>query len=59
MEQNQRMLMKQEGTKDRLRLLRWAVVTMNSQQSSSTGYAPRKLDPWGTSCVVFPNPLPC
>ena len=34
-EQNLRILMKQERTKDRVRLVPWAVLTMNSQRSSS------------------------
>ena len=38
-----RILMKQERTKDSARLLAWAVLTMNSQLSSSTGYILRKL----------------
>ena len=35
-EQNVRVLMKQECTKDWVRLLPWAVLGMNSQKSSST-----------------------
>ena len=35
-EQNLRILMKQERTKDWIRLVPWAVLTMNSQRSSST-----------------------
>ena len=42
-EQTLRVLMKQERTKDWLCLLPWAVLTMNSQWSSSTGYIPREL----------------
>ena len=38
-----RILMKQERTKDWVRFLPWAVLTMNSQQSSSTGPTPHKL----------------
>ena len=41
--QNLRILMKRERTKDWVRLLPWAVLTMNSQQSSSTGYTPHEL----------------
>ena len=37
-EQNLRILMKQDRTKDWVHLLPWAVLTMNSQESSSTGY---------------------
>ena len=39
--QNLRILMKQEHTKDWVRLLPWAVLTMNSQRRSSTGLHPR------------------
>ena len=42
-EQNLRILMKQEHTKDRVCLVPWAVLTMNSQQSSSTGFTPHEL----------------
>ena len=38
-----RILMKQEHTKDWARLLAWAVLTMNSLRSSSTGYILSKL----------------
>ena len=37
--------MKQERTKDWVRLLPWAVLTLNSQESSSTGYT-------ATSCSM-------
>ena len=40
MEQNLRILMKQEHTKDWVRLLPWAVLTMSSQRRSSTGFTP-------------------
>ena len=39
-EQNLRIPMKQERTKDWVRLVPWAVLTMNSQRSSSTGLKP-------------------
>ena len=42
-EPNLRILMKQEDSKDWVRLLPWAVLTMNSQRSSSTGFTPHKL----------------
>ena len=42
-EQNLRILMKQERTKNWVRQLPWAVLTMNSQKSSSTGYTPHEL----------------
>ena len=37
LEHNLRILTNQERTKDWVRLLPWAVLTMNSQQSSSPG----------------------
>ena len=37
-EHHRRILMKQERTKDRVRLVPWALLTMNSQRSSSTGF---------------------
>ena len=40
LEQNLRILMRQERTKDWVRLLPWAVSTMDPQESSSTGYTP-------------------
>ena len=45
LEQDLRILMKQEHTKDWVRLLPWAVLTMNSQERSSVGYTP-------TSCFM-------
>ena len=42
-EQNLRILMKQERTKGWVRPVPWAVLTMNSQGSSSTGFTPHKL----------------
>ena len=42
-EQNPKILMKQEGTKEWVRLLPCGVLTMNSQESSSTGYTPEEL----------------
>ena len=56
LEQNLRILMKQVRTKDWVRLLLWAVLTMNSQGSSSTGYIPQCTVLWGASCVVFQKP---
>ena len=38
LERNLGILMKQERTKDWVCLLPWAVLTMNSEKSSSTGY---------------------
>ena len=42
-ETNLRMLMKQERTKAWVQLLPWAVLTMNSERSFSTGYTPHEL----------------
>ena len=39
-EQNLQILMKQECTKHWVRLVPWAVLTINSQRSSSTGFTP-------------------
>ena len=43
LEQNLRILTKQERTKNWIRLLPWAVLTVNSQESYSTGYTPHEL----------------
>ena len=43
MEQNQRVLIIQKQTKDSSCLLPWAVATMNSQSSTSTGFSHYKL----------------
>ena len=40
-EQNVRIMMKQEHTKDWVRLVPWAVLTMNSQRSYSTVFTPQ------------------
>ena len=56
-EQNLRILMKQERTKDWVRLVPWAVLTMNSQRSSSTGFTPHELFHGGRPCLVLQNPL--
>ena len=42
-DQNLRILMKQERTKDLVRLVPWAVLTMNSQRISSTGFTSHEL----------------
>ena len=42
-EQKLRILMKEESTKHWVRLVPWAVLTMNSQRSSSTGFSPHEL----------------
>ena len=50
--------MKQEHTKDWVRLLPWAVLTMNSQESSSTGYTPHELFHGGRPAWFFKTPFP-
>ena len=57
-EQNLRILMKQERTKDWVRLVPWAVLTMNSQRSSSTGFTPHQLFHGGRPAGVFKTPFP-
>ena len=58
LEQNLRILMKLERTKDWVRLLPWAVLTMNSQESSSTGYTPHELFHGGPPAWFFKTPFP-
>ena len=55
-EQNLRFQMKQERTKDWVRLVPWAVPTMNSQRSSSSGFTPPETVPWRTTCLVLQIP---
>ena len=57
-EQNQRILTKQERTKDWVRLVLWAVLTMNSQRSSSTGFNPHELFYGGRPAWFFKTPFP-
>ena len=57
-EQNLRILMKQEGTKDWVRLVPWAVLTMNSQRSSSAGVTPHELFHGGRPAWFFITPFP-
>ena len=57
-EQNQRILMKQERTKDWVRLLPWAVIAMNSQECSSTGSTPHELFHGGRPAWLFKTPFP-
>ena len=57
-EQNLRILMKQEHTKDWVRLVPWAVLTMNSQRSSSTGFTPHELFHGGRPALFFKTPFP-
>ena len=58
LEQNLRILMKQEGTKHWVHLLLWAVLTMISQDSSSTGYTPHELFRGGRPVWFFETPFP-
>ena len=57
-EQNLRILMKQERTKDWVRLVPWAVLTMNSQRSTSTGFTPHELFHGGRPAPLFKTPSP-
>ena len=57
-EQNLRILMRQEHTKYWVRLLPWAVLTMNSQESSSTGYNLDELFHGGHPASFFKTPFP-
>ena len=50
--------MKQERTKDWVRLLLWAVLTINSQESSSTGSTPQELFHWERPAWLFKTPFP-
>ena len=56
-EQNLRILMKQERTKDWVRLVPWAVPTMNAQRSSSTGFTPHELFHGGRPASFFKTPF--
>ena len=57
-EQNLGIQMKQERTKDWVRLVPWAVLTMNSQRSSSTGVAPHELFHEGPRAWFFKTYFP-
>ena len=57
-EQNLRILMKQECTKDWVRLVPSAVLTMNSQRSSSTGFTRQELFHGGRPAWFFQTPFP-
>ena len=56
-EHNLGILMKQERTKDWVRLVPWAVLTMNSQSSSSTGSTPHELFQGGRPAWLFKTPF--
>ena len=57
-EQNLRILMKQERRKDWVRLLPWDVLTLNSLENSSTGYTPNDLFKGGHPAWFFKTPFP-
>ena len=57
-EQNLRILMKQERAKDWVHLVPWAVLTMNSQRSSPTGLTPHELFHGGRPAWFFKTPYP-
>ena len=50
--------MKQEHTRDRVRLLPWVVLTMNSQQSPSTGFTLQQLFHGGRPAWFFKTHFP-
>ena len=57
-ERDLRILMKQEHTKDWVHLVPWAVLTINSQRSSSTGFTPHELFHGGRPAWFFKTPFP-
>ena len=57
-EQNLGVLMKQERARDWVRLLPWAVLTMNIQQNFSTGYTSMELFPGGRAAWFVKTPFP-
>ena len=57
-EQSLRILMKQERSKDWVRLVPLAVLTMNSQRSCSTGLTPHELFHGGRRAWFFKTPFP-
>ena len=57
-EQNLRILIKQEPTKDWVCLVPWAVLTMKSQRSSTTGFTPHDLFHGGQPAWFFEAPFP-
>ena len=57
-EQNLRILMKQERTKDWVRLVPWAVLIVNSHRSSSTGLTPHELFHRRRPAWFFKTPFP-
>ena len=57
-EQNLRIMMKQERTKDWVRLVPWAVLTMNSQRGSSAGFTPLERFHGARPAWLFETPFP-
>ena len=57
-EQDLRILMKQERTIDWVHLVPWAVLSMNSQRWSSTGFTPQELFHAGQPAWFFKTPFP-
>ena len=57
-EQNLRILMKQDRTKDWIRLVRWAMLTIHSQRISSTSFTPHELFHGGGPAWFFKTPFP-
>ena len=57
-EQNLRILRKQERTENWVHLVPWAVLTMNSQRSSSSGFTPQELFQGGRPAWFFKTPVP-
>ena len=57
-EQNLTLLMKHECTKAYVRLLPWAVLTMNCQRTSSIGVTPNELFHGGGLAWFFQNSFP-
>ena len=58
LEQNLRILMKEERTKDWVCLLPWGVLTMNSQGSFSAGHTPQELLHGERPAWFFKTPFP-
>ena len=57
-EQNLRILMKQERTKDWALLLPWALLSINSQRSLCTGFIPHQLFHGEQPAWFFSTPFP-
>ena len=57
-EQNLRILMRQDRTKGWVCLLPWAVLTMNSQKSPQTNHTAHELFHGGRAVRLFKSPFP-